>query len=92
MKTITLIEIDFDELLNQIERIVERSLEKSHPKTKELIEERYLNQREAAEYLGISKPSFLKIKQHFPEYSLSQRRKGYLRRDLDEYVRRKKSI
>src|SRR5690606_39219209 len=58
MKTIRLVEIDFEELLTQIETIIERSLEKKYLKTTPPHEERYLNQRDAAEYLGISKASF----------------------------------
>lgn len=50
----------------------------------------YLNQNEAIKYLGISKPTFLKIKHNFPEYTLSEGRLGYKAVELDKYAESKK--
>ncbi|MCR9064012.1 MAG: hypothetical protein NXI00_08610 [Cytophagales bacterium] len=88
-KRIQLIELEIEELKALVSEVVSESIahfSKGNSNQEEKIKRGYLNQKEAMEYLGVSKNTFYQIKHNFSEYNISQGRKGYRVKVLDEYV------
>ncbi len=94
-KRIQLIELEIDELKALVSEVVSESIahfSKENSKQEENIKRGYLNQKEAMEYLGVSRNTFYQIKHNFPEYNISPGRKGYKVSDMDEFLLRTKRI
>ncbi|KPM46791.1 helix-turn-helix domain-containing protein [Jiulongibacter sediminis] len=84
MKEIHLLNIELSELKELIQISVREVQSSSPSKNKE--KSKYLNQTEACKYLKITPPTFRKIRSRFNAYQVSEGRKVYSQRDLDEYL------
>ena len=87
MKEIQLWNIELSELKELIQTSVREVLSSSPSENKE--KSKFLNQTEACEYLKISPPTFRKIRSRFKSYQVSEGRKVFSQKDLDEYIERR---
>ncbi len=84
MKSIQLLNINLDEFEEIIESKVREALKSGLGEPTTI--PKYLNQKEAAQYLRISPPTFRALGDKLKSLQVSHGRKVYLRSDLDEYL------